>query len=120
MPLGKGIVGARSLGSGPSVAGGTGSVIPSEMTHPGMGIIPFQGQQQSQPIPGVAGVTPGAIERRLTGFGNPSQALNPRYGMSASMQMKPTMKLGNTVGADPNTMFSNVALIRQLLQSLGQ
>lgn len=114
----KGLVGNKLLGTPASVTGGQGSILP---TPPPTAAPPIPAQQGFQaPTPGVSGVTPGAVERRLTGLSAipPTAQGAPMTGMPPTAQAQ--MALGNTVGADPRSLTDPVAMIRQLLQGRQQ
>lgn len=96
-----GLIGLTTGGQGPSPVSGT-QIAPTAAPP-----IP----QAPAAIPGVSGITPGAIERRLAM--PPTQQANENVGMAPTQQ---AMSLGNTVGADPSSIQDPVMLIQALLQ----
>lgn len=67
-------------------------------------------------VPGVSGITPGAIERRL-GFNPPSFQANPGLGVGPSMAARAMSP--NITGVEPGAVRSPLAGIQQLLQQRG-
>jgi hypothetical protein len=104
-----GLMGATNQGTPASVVGGQGA-INNPTAAP---VVPSGPPNFQSPVPGMSGITPGAIERRLSGPMNvpPTAQMNPAAGMPPAQQMQ----LGNTMGADPRAVLDPVAMIREFL-----
>ncbi len=118
-----GLVGGTTGGK-PSVTGGTGSVLPPG----GQGKPQFQGGPVGEgfqpgsfetPTPGVSGITPGAVERRLAGRPGipPTAQMRGFSGINRSPSAQ--LQLGNTLGVRPGAVSDPVAILEQLLRTLG-
>jgi hypothetical protein len=105
-----------NLNAGPQVGGPT----------PGAGAAPGT----PQAVPGVSGITPGAVERRLNAT-PPSQQANPvgagmaggpssvTQQMQTQLQGPATFQSPNLLGPDRSSMSSPLMAIQQLLRSRG-
>ena len=120
----KGILGSRILGSPANVVGGQGNILGGNQSPSSVTAAPPipqgpQGPSFSTPAPGVSGVTPGAVERRLAGLSAvpPTMQSNPSMGMPPAQQL--SLAGQNTVGADPRSLNDPVMLIRRLLEGGG-
>lgn len=127
-----GLFGSANQGTPAQVVGGQGQIGGGGLPPTAAPPVPnFQ-----NPAPGMSGITPGAVERRLggnmsippTAQANPMQAglpptqqaqmaLGDNPGQGINGMGRPQMALGgNTVGANASSLTDPVALIRAFLQ----
>lgn len=121
----KGLIGGIYGGIDPSILSGIGTIMPGQ---PNPGTISSSVTaappvpSYATPQPGVSGVTPGAVERRLSGLNSmpPTAQADPsRFAMPPTAQAQRMSLGGNTVGADPRSIQDPVAMIRMMLNGAG-